>query len=85
MIDDTNIHQLIEKKARKNSQTGIRGVSKTKNGKYRARINFKKQSYYLGTYDTLEEAKAVREVATEEIYGEFIEEYKKRTQSIGKR
>lgn len=77
MIDDTNIHQLIEKRARKNSRTGIRGVSQLKNGKYRVRINFKKREYHIGTYSTLEEAKAAREVAAEEIYGEFIEQYKK--------
>lgn len=54
--------------------TGIRGVSyKSKIGKYEASITFKKHRYYLGCYDKLEDAAAIRKEAEEKIHGPFIE------------
>lgn len=44
----------------RNSTTGIKGVSKLANGKYRAYICFQRKQYHLGTYDDIGEAKEAR-------------------------
>ena len=55
---------------------GYRGVSRLKiNGKYVARIGFKKKKYYLGRFDTLEEAVKARQKAEDELYKPFLEWY----------
>lgn len=68
----------------KNSATGANGVSKMKNGTYRAYINICRRQIYLGVYKTLEEAITAREEAQEKIYGAILrshdgweEEYQK--------
>ncbi len=68
----------------KNSSTGANGVSKTKNGTYRAYINICRHQIHLGVYKTLEEAIAARDEAQEKIYGAILrshdgweEEYQK--------
>lgn len=48
-----------------------KGISFQKNGSYRARITNKKQMVYLGTYDTLEEAKYFHNYASQYYHGEF--------------
>lgn len=71
-------------KVNKNSATGANGVSKMKNGTYRAYINICRRQIYLGVYKTIEEAIAAREEAQEKIYGAILrshdgweEEYQK--------
>jgi|GEM_PF-1684488 len=60
---------------RRDSTTGIRGVTKLLNrNKYVATIYFKKKRYFLGNYDTIEEAKLSRKAAEERFYKEFIRE-----------
>ena len=68
----------------KNSSTGANGVSKMKNGTYRAYINICRHQIYLGVYKTLDEAIAARDDAQEKIYGAILrshdgweEEYQK--------
>lgn len=55
----------------KNNTSGKNGVSRMNNGKYRAYIFQNYKQIYLGVYDTLEEASAVRDRASILLYGEF--------------
>lgn len=58
----------------KNSSTGIKGVSKTKKGKYRAYIVLRRKQIYLGVYSTLEAAANARRQAEEKYFvPEFAE------------
>lgn len=58
--------------ANQNSKTGVKGVRKTKNGKrYIASIVKNYQNIYIGTYDTLEEARQARIKKEIELFGEF--------------
>lgn len=62
-------------KTSKNSQTGVTGVSKMKNGKYRSYINLARKQYYLGCFDTLEEAIQARKAGEEKYFRPVLEEY----------
>ncbi len=53
---------------RSNNTSGVKGVSHTPSGRYRAYITINGQWKSLGTYDTIEEATAVRKNA-EQRYG----------------
>ena len=44
------------KRIRSDNTTGVMGVDKRKNGKYRARINLKGKRIDLGTFDNIEDA-----------------------------
>lgn len=74
-VQNTRISTLKRKTNNKNNTSGYNGVSMFKNGKYRSYINFQRRQYYLGTYDTLEDAHKIRMVAEEKIYGEFLKWY----------
>lgn len=58
-----------------NSKTGIKGVSKIKDGKYIAYIKLKGKRKHLGTYDDIEEAKKARKKAEEMYYKPIIDMY----------
>jgi hypothetical protein len=55
----------------KNNTSGYKGVSKTAEGKWRARITDNRKEVRLGHYDTQEEAALAYNKAALEIYGEF--------------
>ena len=77
MIDDTNVHLVqsaLNGKRSKNNTSGIRGVTFS-NGRYIATITFRKQHYYLGRYERIEEAALARKKAEEVLYGEWLEHY----------
>jgi len=57
----------------KNNKLGVRGVHH-KNGKFVAGIKINKKKYFLGYYDTVEEASNVYWAAAEELFGEFAYE-----------
>lgn len=57
----------------RNSTTGINGVSRRPDGRYRAYINFKRKQVNLGRYDTLEDAAAARKAAESALYGEYLD------------
>lgn len=42
---------------------GVRGVTKTRSGRFSTQIQYKGTCYRLGTYDTLEEAASARKNA----------------------
>lgn len=76
-VDGTNVNHIrsaLEGKVTKANHSGIRGVSKVKNG-FVARIGFKGKDYYLGQYKTLGEAEKVRKKAEQAIFGEWLENF----------
>lgn len=56
------------KKVTKSNSTGVKGVSKSKNGKFKATIN-------LGSFNTVEEAKVVYDEAARKLHGEFFRQH----------
>jgi hypothetical protein len=58
--------------AYKNNSTGMKGVTYLKqNKKWMAQIQRNKQNYYLGVYNTPEEAHVAYKTAAKEFFGEF--------------
>ncbi len=55
----------------KNNKLGVKGVRMTRHGRYRVSIRTDHKLIYLGVYETLAEAKKVREEATMKYHGEF--------------
>ena len=53
------------------NRKGVKGYSKTSNGKYDADIKIGGKSIHLGTYDTPEHARAVRIMAEKEHFGQY--------------
>lgn len=64
----------------KNSITGVNGVTRLKNGKYRAYIGYKNKTYYLTEDYDIEVAKIAREEAEKAVkekrFDEWISKYK---------
>lgn len=54
-----------------NNKLGVKGVYLSK-GRYRAQIQLNKKKIFLGSFSTLEEAKAAHDKAANEHQGEFI-------------
>ena len=79
-IEHTNVSKLNSSQPQKNNRSGYRGVSwtqfKSGRGKWIAVINFKRTRYYLGLYDTPEEAHRAYMEAKEKLHDNFIEWYK---------
>lgn len=74
-IDGTCIERLeCARRLRPDNTTGYVGISRTKNGHYRASIGFKRKRYNLGTYEKLEDAILARKRG-EEMHTEFLEWY----------
>ena len=63
----TQSQNMINRKRNKDTNTGVKGVMLKENGKFQAYI-------CLGTFDTLEEAKAVRDHYARMVHGEFFRE-----------
>lgn len=61
--DATRQEQSVNKKLHKDNKTGVPGVRLLPTGRYDVRININRTRKCLGTFDTLAEAKAVREQA----------------------
>jgi len=74
----TKISQIKSKSIWSTNKSGIRGVcfDKKKN-KWRAHIVFQRKSYWLGLYDTIEEAAKARKLGEEKYHQPIIEEYEK--------
>ena len=74
-IDGTCVEILENRKYRRDNKSGFRGVSQMKNGKYRVDIGFKRKRYYIGTFDTFNEAVEMRLNAEHLIHDKFVEAY----------
>ena len=77
MVDGTCLEWLEKRKSRSDNTSGFRGIYCLKNGRYRVGIGFKRERYYLGTYDSMEEAVKVRLEAEKNIHGEFVKQYRR--------
>ena len=67
--------EMLRRKMRSDNKTGVTGVVKINNGKYSASICFQGKTYFLGRYETLTEAAAVRKRAEETLHQPFIKAY----------
>lgn len=79
-VDGTSVTQLenASKRLISTNTSGYNGVYKSKKtGKWNAQICFKSKTYYLGSYDKIEDAVQARKKAEDRIYGEFLEWYYK--------
>lgn len=67
---NNRIGNLRECTAKTNAenQAGIRGVHKEDSGRFSAKIGHNGKNYYLGTYDTEEEAISVRQAKERELF-----------------
>ena len=74
-VDGTCVEILEKRKHRRDNTSGFRGVCHMKNGRYRADIGFRGKRYYLGVFDTFEEAVDARLEAEGSMHGRFLEQY----------
>lgn len=82
MIDGTCVEWLKSRKYRCDNTSGFRGVYALKNGKFTAKIGFKKKTFYIGKFESFEEAKAARIEVEELIHKGFVEAYYKWRQTL---
>lgn len=75
-VDGTSIDMLRSNKIPSNNTIGYRGVYLVR-GKYMAKIVFKKKQYFLGTYDTVEEAARARKEAEGLLFDGTVQYYEK--------
>lgn len=71
-----NLEWVVRSKLIRNTKyvqgkTKFRGVSETTNGKFKAVIYVKNKRYFLGRFDTAEEAAYAYNVRAEELYGKM--------------
>lgn len=69
--ETTRQKNMINIKTPRSNKTGHKGIYKTANGKFQARIHINKKTVYLGVYEIYEDAVRVREAAEIEYYGEY--------------
>ena len=77
-VDGTDIYQLAQE-PRTNNTSGVVGVTYDKSTKtWKAKIQFKKKKYYLGSSNDINVAIQLRKEAEEKLHGEFLEWYRNR-------
>lgn len=74
-VDGTNLDAISSNRIRPDNASGVRGVSMTKSGRWRAYIAFKGETRNLGTFDTLEEAADARKDAERELFHPVLKEH----------
>lgn len=74
-IDGTCVEHLEKRKHRSDNTSGFRGVFRKKNGGYRVSIGFKGKQYYVGSFQTFEEAVEARKEAEKLIHEGFVHAY----------
>lgn len=74
-VGGTCVEHLEKRKFRSDNTSGFRGVIKLKNGKYMVNIGFKGKQYYVGRFETYEEAVTARLKAEQAIHGRFLKAY----------
>lgn len=73
-IDGTSVDILQSKKIPVNNTTGVKGVYFIR-GKYVAKIVFQKKQYFLGAYESLEEAAVARQEAEKQVNDVVVAHY----------
>lgn len=77
LVEGTSLALISSANLRKNNKTGVNGVYWDKKlKKYRVSICLQRQKIYLGSFETLEEAKKVRLNAEEKYYKPIIDKNK---------
>lgn len=77
----TSIPKIESVKLQNNNTSGATGVRWHKRiKKWQASINFKGVTYNLGYYIDIEDAKKARNIAKQNLHGDFLEYYAKRKQ-----
>lgn len=74
-IDNTCLEYLEGRRSQSNNTSGFRGVYVTPSGRFRVSIGFKKSHFYVGTYDSFQEAVQARLEVEELIHGGFVKAY----------
>lgn len=73
MITNTNVARMKNKTTQKNNQSGHTGVSwHSGQGRWLARITFKKKTYNLGYFDSFELAVRARERAEKLLVDRYV-------------
>lgn len=72
-VDGTNLASIASAKLRPDNKTGVRGVYRTKSGRYKAAITFQGRTRNLGTLDELADAAEARREAERELFGPVLE------------
>lgn len=67
----TQVQNRQNSKISKNNTTGYRGIVKTPNGKFQARLTYNGKKLYLGLFEKAEDAFECVEIKRKELYGEF--------------
>lgn len=67
----THSQNMANRAVLKTSTTGLKGVTKTRGGKWGAEISMSRVRHWLGTFDTPEQAAAAYDKAARELHGEF--------------
>lgn len=67
----TQFHNSRNLVRKKNNTSGRAGVSRCKDGRWRAYINVNRRQIYLGSYEKIEDAIEAREKAELKYYGEY--------------
>jgi len=77
-VDETSVKMLekIPERLNSSNSSGYNGIYfNRKNQKWIAQITFKRKTYYLGSYEKIEDAVLIRKEAETQIYGSFLEWY----------
>lgn len=81
-VDGTAPCKLDGSRIRSTNTSGATGVWYDKSRqKWCAEIMFKKKKHFLGRFDKKEDAIAIRKIAEEEIFGDFLKWYESNKQS----
>ena len=78
-VADTSIQRIRSDKLFKNNTTGYKGVTqcRSRDNRFEATIGFQKKAYYLGRFDTAQEAAAVRKKAEDLLHAGSVSFYDK--------
>lgn len=74
IVDGTCVERIACQRETAANTSGHRGVTRRKNGTWRACMDFQGKRYDLGTYRSFDEAVAAR-LEGEKMYQEFLEDY----------
>jgi hypothetical protein len=67
----TRSQNVANRSFNKNNKLGVKGVVKTKTGRFEARIRVNGKKQFLGTFKTVEAAASVYAAKAKEAFGEF--------------